>query len=154
MDAEIAKIYGNKVRVRVCGLCQADGRLLLVNHKGLTSGDFWAPPGGGVEFGDSMHETLVREFREETGLEVTAGNFLFGCEFIKPPLHSLELFFETTVLAGTAKPGYDPELQIIADARFFSAEDIYNIRPEHRHGLFNLVTNLDAIDQLRGFYRI
>jgi ADP-ribose pyrophosphatase YjhB (NUDIX family) len=33
----------------------------------------WSVPGGGLEWGEAPEVALVREFREETGLEVTAG---------------------------------------------------------------------------------
>lgn len=36
----------------------------------------WLVPGGKVEKGDSMKETVEKEIREETGLEVTNINFL------------------------------------------------------------------------------
>src|SRR5687767_8644102 len=100
MDAELAKIYGNKVRVRACGICWKDDRLLLVNHKGITSSDFWAPPGGGVDFEESIETTLKKEFEEETGLIIKPGDFLFGCELIQKPIHAVELFFETQITGG------------------------------------------------------
>ena len=43
-------------------------RLLFVRtHKWR---DTWGVPGGKVEYGESVHAALVREFREETGLEI------------------------------------------------------------------------------------
>lgn len=45
----------------------ADGALLLVRSVGR---DFWAPPGGKAEDGESVRQTAVRELREETGLVV------------------------------------------------------------------------------------
>jgi 8-oxo-dGTP diphosphatase len=154
MDAEIGKIYGNKVRVRACGLCWQHDRLLLVNHKGLTSANFWAPPGGGVEFGETLAECLKRELAEETGLTVTVGDFRFGCELVRPPLHGVELFFDVTVRSGNLQAGFDPELQIIDDARFFSFDEIRSLPPEQRHGIFNYLTKPDDIGQIRGFYMI
>src|SRR6478735_2451882 len=91
--SEITQKYGNRVRLRACGLCWRGNALLMVNHKFLTSGDFWAPPGGGVEFGQPSQEALAREFKEETNVTIAAGSLLFTCEFIKPPLHAVELFF-------------------------------------------------------------
>src|SRR5262245_33334448 len=93
MDNEITKIYGNRLRVRVCGLCWDGESILLVNHKMTSGKDLWIPPGGGVEFGETLEMALKREFLEETGLEVTPTQFAFGCEFIMEPLHSIELFF-------------------------------------------------------------
>ena len=43
------------------------GRILL-GHR--VDNDLWALPGGTPEFGESIEGTVVREIREETGLEV------------------------------------------------------------------------------------
>lgn len=45
------------------------GRILLVER--ADSGD-WALPGGGMEVGETIIDCVVREVREETGLEVEA----------------------------------------------------------------------------------
>jgi len=154
MDAEIGKIYGNKVRVRACGLCWQDGGLLLVNHKGITAADFWAPPGGGVEFGESLAQALIREFAEETNLTISVGGFRFGCELVRLPLHGVELFFDVTVVSGTLKTGHDPEHQIIEDVRFFSFDEIRGLPPEQRHGIFNQLPQVGDIGEICGFYTI
>ena len=104
--------YAGRVRVRVGGLLLRGGAMLLAAHRGLLPGQaaFWSPPGGGWQFGESLKEALVREFREETGLAVRVGRFLHLHEFSQGPLQALELFFE--VLAeddSSAKLGHDPE---------------------------------------------
>lgn len=49
-------------RVTVKGLVRDEaGRLLFVRERGGT----WDLPGGGLEHGESLHEALRREFREE-----------------------------------------------------------------------------------------
>lgn len=45
----------------------SDGRLVL--HR-RTDNDLWALPGGGMDLGESLAENVVREVREETGLDV------------------------------------------------------------------------------------
>lgn len=45
----------------------AEGRILMV-HK--TDNDLWALPGGGMDIGESMPDAVVREVKEETGLDV------------------------------------------------------------------------------------
>jgi len=98
------------VRVRACGLCWDGNKLLLVNHYGLYNHDFWAPPGGGVEFGQSTALNLEREFAEETGIAIQTGEFQFLFEFIYPPLHAIELYFNVVVRAGSPITGIDPEM--------------------------------------------
>ena len=154
METEIAAIYGGKVRVRACGLCLAEGKILLINHKMRFNRDFWAPPGGGVEFGHSLRSTVEREFMEETGLSVAAGDFLFGCEFIQDPLHAVELFFEVRTLSGQLGIGKDPELQIIRDVRFMDDNEISRIDPENLHGIFRVARTINDLMSLKGFYTI
>ena len=154
MDNEIAKIYGNRLRVRVCGLCWDGERLLLVNHRMAPGKALWIPPGGGVEYGETLENALKREFLEETGLEITPSQFAFGSEFIKAPLHSLELFFNVIRTGGALKKGFDPELQIIQDVRFVSENDFNEIPKEELHGIFTLASGLADLRNLSGFYSI
>jgi 8-oxo-dGTP diphosphatase len=154
MDKEVARIYGNKVRVRACGVCWQDDRLLMINHTSLTPGDFWAPPGGGIEFGQPIEEALKREFAEETGLNITPLEFLFGCEYIQKPIHAIELFYAVKADSGHLKTGHDPEIQIIKDVRFMSSEEIRNIPALELHGIFRLIDLPADLKSLRGFFRI
>ena len=78
---EIAKKqYGNKIRVRACGICIENQQVLMICHKGVINDkDVWLPPGGGVEDGESITDALMREFLEETGFAMLPGED-FGFE--------------------------------------------------------------------------
>lgn len=154
MDSEIARIYGKRVRIRVCGLLFEDEAMLVVNHRSLRNHDFWAPPGGGVEFKETIDEALSREVLEESGLQVKVLDFAFGCEFIKDPLHAIELFFWVEKTGGLLRKGYDPELQIIEDLKFMTPYDIMRLPSSHVHGIFKWATTKTEFQQLKGFYRI
>jgi 8-oxo-dGTP diphosphatase len=154
MDQAVAKIYGNKVRVRACGLCWDNDGLLMVNHAGITPGDFWAPPGGGVEFGQTIEAALKKEFREETGLAIRPEKFLFGCEYIGAPIHSIEIFYNVAIESGQLKTGCDPEIQIIKEVRFMSFDEIRKISDPEVHGIFRLVGSVADLRNLRGFFTI
>jgi 8-oxo-dGTP diphosphatase len=154
MDREIGDLYGNRVRVRACGLCWQNGKLLVVNHHGLTRGDFWAPPGGGVEFEESVEQCLQREFREETGLQISCGAFLFACEYVQRPLHAIELWFNVAIDGGVLQRGEDPERAMIKDVQFMTASELTSIPQEHLHGIFSLVRSPEALQTLTGFFRI
>ncbi len=56
--------------VGVGGVVVRDGRALLVRRGKPPLYGRWVVPGGTVELGETLEEALVRELREETGLDV------------------------------------------------------------------------------------
>jgi len=143
-------LYTNKLRVRVCGICVQNNALLLVCHRGILAGrNFWAPPGGGLNFGERVHSGLKREVQEETGLEIKPGRFLFVNEFLQPPLHALELFFEVNPVGGELIIGTDPDLpaddQLITDVRFLTLPELKAIPFQEKHSILNELVNFDDL---------
>ena len=55
------------------GVALSDGRILLCKAKG---GSTTYLPGGHIELGETGREALVREMKEETGLDVSVGSML------------------------------------------------------------------------------
>jgi len=153
---KVVNLYGNRLRLRVCGLYCEDNRLLLVRHRGIGPTDtFWCPPGGGAEFGEAAPDALAREFAEETGLIVVTDELLFVNEFMKPPLHALELFFRVRVVGGSLQRGFDPEMatdhQIIDEVRLMTFDEIKAFPSYERHALFTHCQSLDDVFKLRGY---
>ena len=125
----MAESYTNRVRVRSCGLLVKDEKLLLVELLSpVTNRWTWIPPGGGVELGESLEETLVREFKEETGLKVSVGEQVNVNEVIQPPIHAIEFYFLVNQEGGKLKLGSDPEMdsgqQILRNIGFFSRDEL------------------------------
>ncbi len=59
------------------GVAIIDGEVLLCRARGGKSSYL---PGGHIEFGETAREALVREIREEMGVEATTGRFLGAVE--------------------------------------------------------------------------
>ena len=155
INEAVAQSLGNKVRVRVCGLLITDGSVLMINHSGLYGHDFWSPPGGGLSFGESISEALVREFKEECGLDVEPGEFLFTCSVRKPPLHAIELFFQVRHTGGQLITGTDPERgtsQIISSVEFLSAARLAELPAAWKHPLLSRIPESTDLLELRGFF--
>lgn len=148
VHAEVTQQFGNRVRVRVCGICTKQEGILVVNHRGIRPGtDFWCPPGGGVQLGEPVMETLRRELGEETGLLTEPGALLFVNEFIGLPLHAIELFFQVRITGGALRTGSDPELsrQIIKEVRFLTFEELRQLPPSSVHSLFHQFTDMATL---------
>ena len=122
-------MLGHKVRVRACGLVVHDNALLLVHLQAPTRPDpFWSVPGGGVQHGESLEETVIRELFEETGLEVSVERLQYVTEFIQHPFHAVEFYFLCHKTVGTLTKGHDPEYesgsQMILDVAFTPLEKL------------------------------
>lgn len=56
--------------VAACALCDADGRVLIAQRpEGKAMAGLWEFPGGKVEANETPEQAIVRELREELGIE-------------------------------------------------------------------------------------
>ena len=83
------------------GVCVRDGKLLLCRAKGGSSTYL---PGGHIEFGETGRQALVREVKEELGVESSTGQFLGVVEnaFLQhgKPHAEINLVYELTLGTG------------------------------------------------------
>lgn len=70
---------------------------VLLAHFDLPLISLWAPPGGGIEPGETMREALHRELREEVGIDLPDG--------------PLTVLWHRTVVVPGAVPGYDGQVE-------------------------------------------
>lgn len=127
----------HRIRLRLCGILIYDDHILLAQiHSPVSKSLVWMPPGGELEFGESVEECLIREFDEETGLKIKLKTLQFVNELIEPPFHALELYYNVEKVSGEAALGIDPELgkdeQRLKDLRWISLEKLgdYETAPE------------------------
>ena len=88
-----------------------DGHILLVRQGSESGYSWWNIPGGGREAGESEAQCVIREVKEETGLDVRVERLL-----IDGPSHPHSMYqrFKTylcTPTGGEPHPGCEPEVQ-------------------------------------------
>jgi len=90
---------------RVAGILLRDNKLLLQKPTNDTA---HAIPGGHVELGETNAETLIREFKEEIGADITVGDLKWVWENFFPwgnkPCHQICLYYDVTLKDETQIP--------------------------------------------------
>ncbi|WP_295204457.1 NUDIX domain-containing protein [Sediminibacterium sp.] len=69
--------------VRVYGILLDNEKRLLVSDEFIRGAYITKLPGGGLEFGEGTRDCLKREFKEETGLDVTIGEHIYTTDFFQ-----------------------------------------------------------------------
>ena len=73
-------ILPSQFTIRLYGLLIVDD-LILISNEQIKDFRFTKFPGGGLEFGEGVADCLVREFKEETGLDITVDNHFYTSDF-------------------------------------------------------------------------
>lgn len=100
-----------------------NGDKILLAHNSHFPDGVYSCVAGFVESGETLENTVIREIREEVGLEVTEPRYLSSQAWPFP--HSLMLGFETTADGEPVPDGVE-----IVDAKWFSADELPHI-PRH-----------------------
>lgn len=64
------RLYPKQPLVGIGAIIISDGKILLEKRKNEPGKGKWSIPGGLVELGETVEQTVLREVKEETGLEV------------------------------------------------------------------------------------
>ena len=73
-----------RLTVRVYGILLDNDKRILVSDEFIRGDYFTKFPGGGLEVGEGTRDCLKREFKEETGLDVTVGDHIYTTDYFQP----------------------------------------------------------------------
>jgi 8-oxo-dGTP diphosphatase len=98
----------DRPQVGLAVIVEREGRVLLLKRTGAHGEGTWAPPGGHLEFGETLEECAARETLEETGVVIGDVDFLAITNDLFPSeqKHYLTVWVRATYLSGQATVAY------------------------------------------------
>jgi len=103
--------HGRPPVLTVDGAVFMDGKLVLIRRKNEPFKGMHALPGGFVDYGESTEDAVVREVREETGLETQVNGLVgvYSDPERDPRGHTVSAIYLLEVIGGELKEGDDAE---------------------------------------------
>jgi len=86
--------------IRATGILIEDNKLLLLKQY-VNSDRNYSLPGGTLEEGETLEQCLVREMKEETGLDVKLKRLLYICDHLTENKHVVHITFEAEKTGGS-----------------------------------------------------
>jgi len=110
------------------GVIIQDGEILLIKRKNEPFKDKWALPGGFVEYGEKVEDSVIREVFEETGLRTKIKQLfdVFSDPNRDPRGHTITLVYILENIGGNLIGGDDA-----SEAKFFNIEDLPELAFDH-----------------------
>ena len=105
-----------------------DGQLVLIRRKNPPFQGSFALPGGFVDYGETVENAVIREFKEETGLEAEIKHFIgiFSEPDRDPRGHTISIAFELKITGGKLMAGDDA-----LDVQLFSLDNLPDLAFDH-----------------------
>ena len=118
-----------KPSVTVDGVIIKDGKVLLIKRKNEPFKGRWALPGGFVEYGETVEQAVLREVKEETGIDAEIKKLVgvYSDPRRDPRGHTISIAFLLAARgAATAAAGDDA-----IDAKFFDLDNLPLLAFDH-----------------------
>jgi len=108
-------------KLTVDAIITKNDKILLIKRKKQPFKDFWALPGGFVNYGEKVEDAIIREVLEETNLECKIKKLLgvYSDPNRDPRGHTVSIVYHLKIIKGEPRGGDDAY-----DAKFFNIEDI------------------------------
>ena len=132
-------------RTGIAAIVTRDSEILLGRSNKAPINGKWVIPGGGVKPFESLHETVVREFKEETNVTIKPDAVLFVGEVLDPPIeHRIVIYVEAEYVSGELKAGDD-----LNEVRWVDVRQLGNLQDEMSKLTIDALHKFDLILKAR-----
>jgi ADP-ribose pyrophosphatase YjhB (NUDIX family) len=87
------------MKIRATGILIEEDKILLL-HQDVSKKRAWSLPGGTLEEGESLENCMIREMKEETGLDVEVKKLVYICDWLVDDVHVLHITFLVNKIGG------------------------------------------------------
>ena len=116
------------ITLTVDAIIPYQGKIIVIRRRNEPFKGYYALPGGIVEYGETVEEAVLREVKEETGLDVKIHKLVgvYSDPNRDPRGHFVSICFITLPVGGELKAGSDAK-----DIALFSLDNIPKLAFDH-----------------------
>jgi len=118
-------------RLVVDAFIKKDDKYLAIKRNPPVETGSWETPGGRVELGERVEDTLIREIKEELNVEIKINKFLGWGEGLNCPneygikLHRFVLYFDCEIVSG----GLELDTKEISEHKWVTWDEFKKLKP-------------------------
>jgi len=115
-------------KLTVDGVILENGEILLIKRAREPFKGKWALPGGFVEYNEKVEDAVIREIREETGVNAEIKELVgvYSDPKRDPRGHTISIVFLLDIISGEIKYGDDA-----CNAKFFNLKELPELSFDH-----------------------
>lgn len=125
------------MQTRVRAIIIHNGNIILIKRVKKDE-VYFVFPGGGVESGEEKIQAMVREVKEELGLDVEVKELITSRCLGEPSTDQIEYFYLCDITGGVLGTGVGPEFQENSESEYDGAHNIIEV-PLSEIGQLNLL---------------
>lgn len=111
------------MKIRPTGILIENNKILLLDQT-VNSNRKWSLPGGSLKNEETLEECLIRETREETGLEVKIIKLLYVNDFFRNGIYVLHITFLIKRISGSLGKTTDTDEEEIRDVKMIPIDNL------------------------------
>ncbi|MFH0898533.1 MAG: NUDIX domain-containing protein [bacterium] len=111
-------------RIAAAAIVMQHRKVLLVRYHNKDGNNFLVGPGGGIHVEESLPQAVVREVKEETGIEVQPSKMLFVEDLLSERYRMIKIWFLCNVVGGQLIKTQEAQDEGIVEVGWYEKEQL------------------------------